>query len=382
MTGPAERTPVPRSGAEQRRHRAERPSQASGAAGLFGATGEHLKPEVLSKSDTQATSAALQMLQRTVGNRAVAALVSVQRDGEATPSREDIIRDFRQMTEDGDWYRAARHLGGLNNPDIIRQLRVLSATALEHLVEGARHGMGVWDAQRVIDRVVEVNLRAAIVGTIRFHVWKHQWEQAAEYLNGLERSDARALESELISSGHLEKENLKKIADSNPNLKLQPGDVVNADGHDYVIYASEVRLDGTLAWMNNNPGNLRPSSSGDLLFGAIGKHRTPKGSFFLIFPDYTTGKAAIVKNLHAYGKITMGDAIAKWAPAKDHNDPASYAATVARRMGVSTRDDISGFSKAQFDQMADAIETVEGSTAGTVLARDDAKLPREIRDRL
>jgi hypothetical protein len=125
------------------------------------------------------------------------------------------------------------------------------------------------------------------------------------------------------------------------NYYLQPGDVVysgepliRCEGQvATVIYAGEFRTGGTIAWICNNPGNIRDGSK----YGAIkGKQLTlSKLGSYAIFPDETTGLNAVVAVLKVYGRVTINQAMHKYAPAKDgSNKPDQYAATIAGKMGA------------------------------------------------
>jgi hypothetical protein len=92
---------------------------------------------------------------------------------------------------------------------------------------------------------------------------------------------------------------------------------------------------GTLAWRNNNPGNLRP---GSLAVGATGS-----SGGYAVFPDYATGLAALTGLIQspAYYGLTLNQFFAKYAPAADNNNPGQYAATVAANLGVDPNTPIS-----------------------------------------
>jgi len=93
---------------------------------------------------------------------------------------------------------------------------------------------------------------------------------------------------------------------------------------------------GTLAWKNNNPGNIRCAGK----YKAMAEACHP--SNFCIFKDYETGLKAL--------KILLTDAATKgglydpegslidffkvYAPASDNNTPETYALAVARDIGV------------------------------------------------
>lgn len=87
---------------------------------------------------------------------------------------------------------------------------------------------------------------------------------------------------------------------------------------------------GSLAYENNNPGNL-------MFVGQQGAVLAPDG-FFAKFPTYEDGLGALYRQLDIYaGKgYTIQQMMEKYAP-KGHgaNDPNAYAQFIAQTIGVS-----------------------------------------------
>jgi hypothetical protein len=166
-----------------------------------------------------------------------------------------------------------------------------------------------------------------------------------------------------------------------PTGPLEPGDVALVSGKKYVIYADEVRQGGTVSWLCRNPGNIRSGERYGAFKGK--KYVTDSVGAFAIFPDEGTGHAAILKLLNDYGHITILDTMKKYAPTGDgKNNPDAYAASVAKRIGVSVDTYLDELSEAQKQRFAAQIKQVEGWKAGSSFTRDDAKLPDEIKQRL
>lgn len=93
---------------------------------------------------------------------------------------------------------------------------------------------------------------------------------------------------------------------------------------------------GTLAWRNKNPGNLRYAKQ----TGSVGANRG-----FAVFPDYETGFAALMRQVEVActGKskvftpgMTILEFFKVYAPSGDSNNPDAYASWVAKKIGVST----------------------------------------------
>lgn len=86
---------------------------------------------------------------------------------------------------------------------------------------------------------------------------------------------------------------------------------------------------GSVAYQNNNPGNL-------IYAGQPGASPGPGG--FAVFPTYQAGYQALVNQLaldESRG-LTISQEMAKWAPAgQGSNDPVAYANQVSAALGVS-----------------------------------------------
>jgi hypothetical protein len=91
---------------------------------------------------------------------------------------------------------------------------------------------------------------------------------------------------------------------------------------------------GTLARINNNPGNIRT-------WAGIGRDRLNRG--YVVFPSATDGWNALYKLVDDYidGRYHGGrspnlvEMFRTYAPAADSNDPDHYARFVASRTGLS-----------------------------------------------
>ena len=92
---------------------------------------------------------------------------------------------------------------------------------------------------------------------------------------------------------------------------------------------------GSLAYRNNNPGNLRP---GSLAVGATGSN-----GGYAVFPNYQAGWNALLGLIQSstYYGDTLSQFFQTYAPAADNNNPAAYAAGVAAQLGVDANTPIS-----------------------------------------
>jgi len=120
------------------------------------------------------------------------------------------------------------------------------------------------------------------------------------------------------------------------------------------------KIGGSVAWRQNNPGNIENSA----FSRGLGARDGPR---FAIFPDEASGMQAIVALLRVpnYQRLTMGEAISRWAPPFE-NDTAAYQRLVEQRTGISVNTPLSSLTEAQLQRMAEAIRIKEGWTPGTI----------------
>jgi hypothetical protein len=122
------------------------------------------------------------------------------------------------------------------------------------------------------------------------------------------------------------------------------------------------RREGARNWRNNNPGNIEYGDFAKSL-GAIGSDGR-----FAVFPTYEAGRAAkssLLFDTKGYAGKTIYEAISRYAPASDNNDPVSYAATIARAAGVDPNTPLADLTPSQREAMLTAMERVEGGGAGS-----------------
>jgi hypothetical protein len=134
------------------------------------------------------------------------------------------------------------------------------------------------------------------------------------------------------------------------------GDHGTHDGVRYVVYQDEVRAGGARPWRTNNPGSLDyHSQSGSL--GSDGR--------LAIFPDHATGRQALEKLLKDnYASKTIRKAMEKYAPKEDGNDTEAYIRFIEDHAGLKRGDGDTVKVSEHLNDVADAIETMEGTTAG------------------
>ncbi|MDR2268914.1 MAG: hypothetical protein LBD94_01900 [Rickettsiales bacterium] len=145
------------------------------------------------------------------------------------------------------------------------------------------------------------------------------------------------------------------IVSSGASVATGSGDVayVDAEGNRYV------RVGGTRAWRNNNPGNIRYSEFSRSQ-GAIGE-----AGGFAVFPDERTGANAIGALLRtdSYNSLTIFGAINRYAPPFE-NDTAAYQRRVEQLTGLPGGTPMNQLNNEQLQRVVNAIRVVEGWVPG------------------
>lgn len=116
---------------------------------------------------------------------------------------------------------------------------------------------------------------------------------------------------------------------------------------------------GTVAWRNNNEGNLRP---GSLSSNRIGKDRKN----FAVFATPEDGHAAkkyLLFSSSSYKDLTLKDAIKKYAPAGDNNNPVKYAANVMKDGNIENKV-MHTYKSSEQNRIMDAMKIQEGYKPG------------------
>jgi hypothetical protein len=124
----------------------------------------------------------------------------------------------------------------------------------------------------------------------------------------------------------------------------------------------EIRQGGSLAWRNNNPGNLEAGHMADEA-GAIGGDGR-----FAIFPDETTGEAALEAHLNGanYSSLTINAAIAKRTPPEKGNN-TTQTQKLVRDISKLPGDAVIGkLNSEEKHRLYNAVRRAEGWNPGLV----------------
>lgn len=168
--------------------------------------------------------------------------------------------------------------------------------------------------------------------------------------------------------------------DTRPKLSLvsqavtgAPATQVRAGAHGsdrYVAYPTEVHVNGSRAWRNNNPGNIKAGPFATA-HGAIGSDGT-----FAIFPSLDVGRAAqqtLIEN--RYANQTIEQMIRKYAPASE-NDTENYINFVHNATAIDSNRTINSLNAADLQSVIDAMDKIEGALiVGTVYRAGNATNP-------
>lgn len=125
---------------------------------------------------------------------------------------------------------------------------------------------------------------------------------------------------------------------------------------------------GTIAWRNNNPGNLRGYKS---VFGqgaiGVGGGATKDAPGFAIFPDADTGWRAMVDLLSndSYQKLTIEGAINRYAPPSENN-VENYLKALEKQTGFPRTTPMNNLSKDNLLALAKAMRAHEGNKPGKI----------------
>lgn len=144
-------------------------------------------------------------------------------------------------------------------------------------------------------------------------------------------------------------------------------EIVESKGRKLVLRSSDgtlIERVGNINWRANNPGNIRPTKHSLNWPGVVGSIDTINGKF-LVFDSYESGRAALYRQLFempSYKNLTISQALQKYAPASDNNDPVSYAKSVIAVAGSDSV--LSSFDETTRHKIIDAFQKKEGFVPG------------------
>ncbi|RYG62011.1 MAG: hypothetical protein EON60_01475 [Alphaproteobacteria bacterium] len=122
----------------------------------------------------------------------------------------------------------------------------------------------------------------------------------------------------------------------------------------------EIRIAGSPAWRNNNPGNLRPSK--------YNKRQIGSAWGFAVFGSREDGLAAMKDLLRrpVYARLSLERAMYRYAPPADNNPTHAYLDYVSRRSGVGFDVRLGSLDAYRLDEVVTAMMAFEGQKVGRV----------------
>jgi hypothetical protein len=144
-------------------------------------------------------------------------------------------------------------------------------------------------------------------------------------------------------------------------------EIVESKGRKLVLKSSDgtlIERIGNINWRANNPGNIRPTKHSLKWPGVVGSIDTINGKF-LVFDSYDSGREALYRQLFempSYKNLTISEALQKYAPAADKNDPVAYAKSVIAVAGSDSV--LSSFDETTRHKIIDAFQKKEGYVPG------------------
>ena len=117
---------------------------------------------------------------------------------------------------------------------------------------------------------------------------------------------------------------------------------------------------GTAAWRNNNEGNLRPGALSSSSIGVDKKN-------FAVFATPEEGhdaKKYLLFSSSSYKDLSLKDAIKKYAPASDNNNPENYANFIMSNGKVENKI-MNKYTADEQNKIMSAMKIQEGYKAGT-----------------
>ena len=119
---------------------------------------------------------------------------------------------------------------------------------------------------------------------------------------------------------------------------------------------------GTVSWRNNNEGNLRPGSLSSNRIGVDKKN-------FAVFAtpeDGYNAKRNLLFTSNSYCNLTLKQAIAKYAPRSDNNNPTQYANYIITKCNIVDKQ-MNKYSSDEQTRIMNAMKIQEGYKVGSII---------------
>ena len=146
------------------------------------------------------------------------------------------------------------------------------------------------------------------------------------------------------------------------------------DVNDTIYYHAngdiKMRTGGWVAWRNNNIGNINYGLKDSRVIGHGGpKARNSLRGRFAVFASEQEGKEALRTMLRgpAYANKSILDAMKKYAPASDRNNPWNYANSIKDEIDKPITTKLGSLSDNEMEEVIKVIRRIEGWKEGSII---------------
>lgn len=162
--------------------------------------------------------------------------------------------------------------------------------------------------------------------------------------------------------------NIKEPIDA-PSGELFVKEIISAvKGKSVYIMSDNKKYEwngGSLSWRNNNPGNVRYGEFAKRM-GAIGPGHNGMSVFKTLKDGFNSQKELLFGPNSKYTSLTLVDAIKRYAPVEDNNNPKEYANFVANKAKINKTTIIDKLTSTQKEDMINAMSLIEGFKVGKI----------------
>jgi hypothetical protein len=271
-------------------------------------------------------------MQRTAGNRATTRWArSLGRQLQRAPT---VVRDdIGKRMDSDDWSGAAWTLGQMADAEMRARITAMTKRERVNIIEGARfHEPDPW-VDAIVTAMMDIDKRQALVGSLKWARWGHQWARARSWFTALSRDDGRAVAAEL---GYGEAELAQVIGDSDYLHQMFPG-VGQRAVADTMDTMSDPANPLRAKWHGSGPG-AQPGQAGFQPSGyatnfAEWASAPSEDKAFSVGPNTVLNCWEMVM----YAAYTAGQLNWKWIHDVYMSAPATWAADTARKLLPTTQ---------------------------------------------
>jgi hypothetical protein len=124
-----------------------------------------------------------------------------------------------------------------------------------------------------------------------------------------------------------------------------------------------LRKGGTVAWRTNNPGNLKNGSFSRMM-GSIGQDHIGHAVFPTVEHGIQAQYVLLFREDGAYYNLTLRDALRRYAPTGDNNDPDKYQRYITSKTGIPHDQKLKTLTHEKRLELMKHMQTYEGYKKG------------------